>query len=186
MFSRRTLAALLLAGAVVAGPAAYAGDATPAATPKSAAPAATSDIPAPPSPAAVKAADQLLTAMGVKENIAKTVPTMMTEFERNITTTRPEIRDSLRETLLAIKPEFDNSAKMTYEKAEALLALAMPEKELEDVAAFFTSPTGKNFLAIQPIFLQRLQDVLDPWRQGLSTDIVAKAREEMKKKGVDF
>ncbi len=28
------------------------------------------------------AADQLLIAMGVKENIAKTVPTMMAEFER--------------------------------------------------------------------------------------------------------
>ena len=140
----------------------------------------------PPSPAAIKAADQLLTAMGVKETIAKTVPTMMTEFEHNLTTTRPEIRDSLRQTLVEIKPEFDNSAKLTYQKAEALLALAMPEKELEEVATFFTSPTGRNFLAIQPIFLQRLQDMLDPWRQGLSTDIVARAREEMKKKGVDF
>ena len=124
--------------------------------------------------------------MGVKETIAKTVPTMMTEFERNLTTTRPEIRDSLRQTLVEIKPEFDNSAKLTYQKAEALLALAMSDKELEEVATFFTSPTGRKFLAIQPIFLQRLQDMLDPWRQGLSTDIVAKAREEMKKKGVDF
>ena len=185
MFARRTLAALLLAGAVVVGPRAYAAETTPApAAPP--APAATADVPAPPSPAAVKAADQLLTAMGVKENVAKTVPTMMTEFEQNIARTRPEIRDSLRDTLVTIKPGFDDSAKQTYEKAEALLALAMPEKELEDVATFFTSPTGKNFLAIQPIFLQRLQDMLDPWRQGLSTDIVAKTREEMKKKGVDF
>ncbi len=182
MFARRTLAALIFAGAVVLGPAAYAGETAPAATP---APAATADVP-PPSPAAIKAADQLLTAMGVKETIAKTVPTMMTEFERNLTTTRPEIRDSLRQTLVEIKPEFDNSAKLTYQKAEALLALAMSEKELEEVATFFTSPTGRKFLAIQPIFLQRLQDMLDPWRQGLSTDIVARAREEMKKKGVDF
>ncbi len=182
MFARRTLAALIFAGAVVLGPAAYAGETAPAATP---APAATADVP-PPSLAAIKAADQLLTAMGVKETIAKTVPTMMTEFERNLTTTRPEIRDSLRQTLVEIKPEFDNSAKLTYQKAEALLALAMSDKELEEVATFFTSPTGRKFLAIQPIFLQRLQDMLDPWRQGLSTDIVAKAREEMKKKGVDF
>ena len=185
MFVGRPLAALILAGAVVTAPAAYAAESTPAPATKPAQ-AATPDVPAPPSPAAIKAADQLLTAMGVKESIAKTVPTMMTEFEHNITTTRPEIRDSLRETLLAIKPSFDDSAKQTYQKAEALLALAMSEKELEDVAAFFTSPTGKKFLAIQPIFLQRLQDVIDPWRQGLSTDIVTKAREEMKKKGVDF
>jgi uncharacterized protein len=180
MFARRTLAALILAGAVVMGPAAYAADTTSTPTP-----AATAAVP-PPSRAAIAAADQLLTAMGVKDTIAKTVPTMMTEFEQNITTTRPEIRDSLRQTLVAIKPEFDNSAKQTYEKVEALLALAMPEKEIEDVAAFFTSPTGKNFLAIQPVFLQRLQDVVGPWRDELSTGIVAKARQEMKKKGVDF
>jgi hypothetical protein len=185
MFAGRTLAALVLAGGIVTGPAAYAAETTPT-PPATPAQAATPDVPAPPSPAALKAADQLLTAMGVKESIAKTVPTMMTEFERNITTTRPEIRDSLRETLVSIKPAFDNSAKQTYEKAEVLLALAMTEKELQDVATFFTGPTGKKFLAIQPLFLQRLQDVLEPWRQGLSTDIVAKAREEMKKKGVDF
>ncbi len=185
MFVARTLAALVLAGALLIGPAAYAAELTPAPAVKPAQ-AVTPDVPAPPSPAAIKAADQLLTAMGVKESIAKTVPTMMTEFEVNLTRTRPEIRDTLRQTLIEIKPEFDNSAKLTYEKAEALLALAMSEKELQDVAAFFTSPTGKKFLAIQPIFLERLQDVLDPWRQGLSTDIVAKAREELKKKGVDF
>ena len=104
MFARRTFAALIFAGARRPRPAAYAAETAPAATP---APAATADVP-PPSPTAIKAADQLLTAMGVKENIAKTVPTMMTEFEHNITTTRPEIRDSSRETLVEIKPEFDN------------------------------------------------------------------------------
>ncbi|HME85447.1 MAG TPA: DUF2059 domain-containing protein [Roseiarcus sp.] len=177
MFARRTLSALMLGGVVLSGSAAYAADQTPGAA---------SAVPPPPSPAAIAAADQLLIDMGVKDSIAKTVPTMMAEFERNVTTTHPEIRDSLRETLIAIKPEFDKSAQQTYEKSEALLALAMNEKELEDVAAFFASPTGKKYLLIQPIFFEKLQDLLGPWRQDLSTDIVTKAREEMKKKGVDF
>ncbi len=173
MFARRTLAGLLLGAAVLVGPAAYAGDPAPA-------------VPPPPSPAAIAAADQLLIAMGVKENIAKTVPAMMVEFEQNVATTRPEIRQSLRETLGAIKPEFDTSAQQTYGKVEALLALSMSEKELVDVAAFFNSPTGKKYLAIQPLFFEHLQDVIGPWRLELSTDIVTKAREAMKKKGVDF
>ncbi len=86
MFAGRTFVALILAGAAVGVPAAYAAETTPAPP----AQAVTPEVPAPPSPAAIKAADELLTAMGVKESIAKTVPTMMTEFERNITTTRPE------------------------------------------------------------------------------------------------
>jgi uncharacterized protein len=153
------------------------------------APAAPVAPPAPaaaPSAGAVAAADQLLIAMGVKNTIAQTVPTMMAEFEHNVTTTRPEIRDSLRATLIAIKPEFDKSAQLTYEKVEVLLALALSEKELEEIAAFFASPTGKKYLAMEPAFFQHLQGVVGPWQDGLSTDIVARARQEMRKKGVEF
>ncbi len=177
MLVTRTLAALILGCAIVAGPAAHAAETNAATTPA---------VPAPPSPAAIAAADQLLIDMGVKQSIAKTVPSMMAELETNVTTTHPEIRDSLRQTLTTIKPEFDKSAQLTYEKVEALLALALNEKEIVEVAAFFNSPTGKKYLAMQPLFFQQLQEVLGPWQQTLSTDIVTKAREEMKKKGVDF
>ena len=124
--------------------------------------------------------------MGVKESLAVAVPSMMAELERNLTATRPEIRDSLRETLKAIQPDFDKSARETYEKAEALLTVDMSEKELDDVANFFASASGKKYLATEPVFFQQLQDLVAPWRQKLSTDIVTRARDEMKKKGVDF
>ena len=63
---------------------------------------------------------------------------------------------------------------------------AMSEKELQDVAAFFESPAGKKYLTVEPVFLQKLSAVAEPWRQKLTTDILARAREEMKKKGVEF
>jgi hypothetical protein len=174
---------MLLALSLAAGAAETTPPAAPAAPP---APAAAPAAQSAPSAGAVAAADQLLIAMGVKDTIAETVATMMTEFEHNVTTTRPEIRDSLRATLIAIKPEFDKSAQLTYEKVEALLALALSEKELEEVAAFFASPTGKKYLAMEPSFFQHLQGVVGPWRDELSTDIVARARQEMRKKGVEF
>jgi hypothetical protein len=177
MLVKRTLTAFFLGCAVLIGPTTYAADTSTAAAPA---------IPPPPSAAAIAAADQLLIEMGVKETIAKTVPAMMAELEKNVTTTHPEVRDSLRQTLNTIKPDFDKSAQLTYEKVEALLALALSEKEIVEVANFFNSPTGKKYLAMQPVFFQQLQDILGPWQQSLSTDIVTKAREEMKKKGVDF
>ncbi len=111
---------------------------------------------------------------------------MLTELERNVTNTRPEIKDSLRETLRAIQPEFDKSALQMLNQAAAILASQMSEKEIEDVAAFFDSPAGKKYLAVEPVFLQKFSAVAEPWRQQLSTDILARAREEMKKKGVEF
>ena len=160
--------------------------AAPPAPPAPQAPAAAPAAPGLPSPAAVAAADKILGAIGVKESIALVVPGMMAELEANVTRTRPEIKDSLRATLKTIQPEFDKTARETYDEAATMLASLMSEKEITDVAAFFDSPSGKKYVAVTPVFLQKLADLTAPWREKLSTDIVTRARQEMKKKGVDF
>ena len=170
----RTARGLLLVAAFYASAGAFAAE-----------PAA-SAAPPPPSPAAVSAADAILGEVGVKQSIALIVPGLLTQLERNVTNTRPEIRDSLRETLHAIQPEFDKSAQHMYTQAAALLASQMPEKELKDVADFFGSPAGKDYLATETVFRQKLAAVVGPWGEQMSTDIMARAREEMKKKGIDF
>ena len=145
-----------------------------------------SPAPAAPSPAAIAAADKILEAIGLKQSIAIVVPGMMQELETNVTRTRPEIRDSLRATLKAIQPEFDQTAKQTYAQAESLLASQMSEQEITQVAAFFDSPAGKKYIQVTPVFIRNLSDLTGAWREKLSTDILERARAEMKKKGVDF
>jgi uncharacterized protein len=164
---------------------ARAADTTPPATPAApAAPAATA--PAAPSVASIAAADKILGTIGLKQSIAIVVPGMMQELETNVTRTRPEIRDSLRATLKTIQPEFDQTARETYVQAESILASQMSEQEITQVAAFFDSPAGKKYIAVTPVFVQNLSDVTGAWREKLSTDILERARAEMKKKGVDF
>jgi uncharacterized protein len=162
--------------------------AAPAAPPAPAASGApsTAAAPAAPSAAAVAAADKILGDIGIKQSIALVVPGMMAELEANVTRTRPEIKDSLRATLKEIQPDFDKTARETYDEAATILASEMSEQELVGVADFFESPTGKKYVAVTPVFLQRLGDVTAPWRDKLSTDIVTRARQEMKKKGVEF
>jgi uncharacterized protein len=179
LFVVRTAKSLLIAATFVANASAWAADATTPAT----GPAAPAPVP---SAAAVAAADKVLGDIGIKQRIALVVPGMLTELERNVTNTRPEIKDSLRETLRAIQPEFDKSAQQMFNQAATILASQMSEKEIEDVAAFFDSPSGKKYLTAEPIFLQKFSEVAEPWRQQLSTGILARAREEMKKKGVEF
>jgi uncharacterized protein len=177
MFAKRTVPVLVIGAALLAVPPAYAAETVPASPAASTAAA---------SPASQTPADQILDVMGIKRALELTVPKMMTELEQNVTTTRPEIRDSLRQTLQAIKPDYDKSALDTYNQAKATLASMMSEKELADVAGFFSSPTGKKYLETEPQFLQKFSATMDSWRQQVSTDIVTRARAEMKKKGVDF
>jgi uncharacterized protein len=180
-FPKGRLALVILAALSVS---AQAADTTPPAAP--AAPAATTDAAPTPSPAAIAAADTILNTIGLKQQIAIVVPGMMQELETNVTRTRPEIRDSLRLTLKAIQPEFDETAKQTYIQAEALLASEMSEQDITQVAAFFNSPAGKKYVQVTPVFIQSLGDVTGAWREKLSEDILERARAEMKKKGVDF
>jgi hypothetical protein len=171
---------LLAASSVSARAANTAPPAAPA--PAAQAPAA----PASPSPAAIAAADKILGDIGLKQSIAIVVPGMMAELETNVTRTRPEIRDSLRATLKAIQPQFDQTAKQTYDEAATMLAAQMSEKDITAVAAFFESPAGKKYVEVTPVFLQRLSDITGAWREKLSTAILERARQEMKKKGIDF
>jgi uncharacterized protein len=170
---------------------AKAADTTPPAAPAApapspAAPAAPAPVPGAPTAAAIAAADKILGVLGVKQSIALVVPGMLTELETNILRSRPELRDSLRATLRTIQPEFDKTAQQTYDAAATILASQMSEKEITDVAAFFESPSGKKYVEVTPVFLQKLTDVTTPWRDKLSTEIVERARQEMKKKGLDF
>ena len=177
---------MLAALTVAAGAQQTTAPAAPPAPATPAPPSAPAAAPAAPSPAAVAAADRILGDIGVKESVALVVPGMMAELEANVTRTRPEIKDSLRATLKSIQPEFDATAKQIYDQAATLLASEMSEKEITDVAAFFDSPTGKKYVSVTPVFLQQFANITAPWRDKLSTDIVARARQEMKKKGVDF
>jgi hypothetical protein len=177
----RTVKGLILAASVLASAAAWAADST-----APAAPAAQAAPVAPPSTASIAAADAILGDIGVKQTIALVVPSMMAELEHNVTNTRPEIRDSLRETLRSIQPEFDKSAQEVFVRASTLLASQMSEKEIEEVAAFFGSSSGKKYLATEPTFFQQFGAIADPWREKLSVDILTRARQEMKKKGIDF
>jgi hypothetical protein len=182
---KQTARGFCLAATLLTSGAVWAAEANPPA----AAPAAPAAAPAPtaaPTPAAIAAAGDILGDLGVKQTIALIVPGMMTELERNLTTTRPEIKDSLRETLRLIQPEFDKTAQQVFIQSSTLLASHMSEKEIQDVATFFASPSGKKYLATEPAFFQQLTGIVQPWRQQLSTDILARAREEMKKKGVQF
>ena len=111
---------------------------------------------------------------------------MMQELETNVTRTRPEIRDSLRATLKAIQPEFDQTAKQTYVQAESLLASEMSEQDITEVAAFFNSPAGKKYVQVTPVFIQNLGDVTGAWREKLSTDILERARAGDEEEGRRF
>jgi len=139
-----------------------------------------------PTPAALNYANQIFVDIGMKASIDQVVPGMLAQLERNVTSTRPELKDSLHETVLAIEPEFIKTEQGVMADSVKFLASKMTEQELKETLAFYESPAGKKYVALEPSVVQEVGNLARAWRQQLSTDILTRAREEMKKKGFDF
>jgi hypothetical protein len=139
-----------------------------------------------PTPAAIESARIIITASGMTRSFDMVIPQMFGELERSVTATRPELKDSLHDTLVGLVPEFTRTEQGVVDGAARALAQHMTEQELKDTANFFVSPSGKKYVEAQPVVFSEIIGIAQQWRQRLSTDVLTRARAEMKKKGADF
>ena len=139
-----------------------------------------------PSPAAIAEARQIILTSGIAKSFDAVVPQMLGILERNALATRPDIKDKLHATLLQIEPEFVKTEDQVIAAAALSLAKRMSEADLKETAAFFQSPAGKKYVEAQPAALNDIVAAMQGWQQKLSTDIMARTREELKKQGVEF
>ena len=139
-----------------------------------------------PSPEALKIAATIIADIGLKGSVDSIVPSLMGEVEHSIGTIHPEMQSALHETLTALVPEFAPRDASILADVAHVLAARMSEAELRETQTFFEGPTGKKYLAVQPVLLQAVGVSVAAWRRQVSNDIVARVREEMKKKGFEF
>ncbi|HEY1941522.1 MAG TPA: DUF2059 domain-containing protein [Roseiarcus sp.] len=139
-----------------------------------------------PSPAAIGYASKLFVDIGMKSSLDQVVPALLAELERTITTTRPELKEPLHQTLVAIEPDFAKTEGAVLTDSAKALASSMTEEELKETVAFFEGPAGKKFLAVQPVVLGQVGQLARAWREKISNDMLARSRAEMKQKGYSF
>ena len=87
-----------------------------------------------------------------------------------------EIADKMRTDLA---PRF---AELSDEMAK-LYATHFTEQELKAILVFYKSPVGKKLLAQQPTVVDASMKFAQDWANKLSDEVIAKMREELKKRG---
>jgi hypothetical protein len=139
-----------------------------------------------PSPAMVAEARTIIMTSGIVKSFDAVVPQMLGILERNALSTRPDIKDKLHATLLQLEPEFMKSEDQVINAAAVSLAKRMTDEDLKATAAFFQSSSGKKYVEAQPAALNDIVAALQGWQQKLSTEMMSRVREELKKQGVEF
>ena len=136
-----------------------------------------------PSPSHLAAARALVIACGMSRSFSIVIPQFMDQIAQSLTQTRPEIRQDLNAVLTQLKPEFDRQADEMVDIAAQIYVKQLSEQDLKAADAFFESPAGKKYVETQPAFLTELVTAMQGWQGKISTDMMARVREEMKKKG---
>ena len=171
--------ALGLAGAVTASPLrSQTIDTAP--TPSSA-----SDIAAP-TPEHVEKARQLILATGISRSFEIIIPEFMDQIGNTLTQARPDLVHDMNVVLANLKPEFDKQSDEMVDQSARIYATLLTEKEIDAVLAFFNSEAGRKYVGAQPLFLNQLVSGMQAWQQKISINMMARVRQEMKKKGHDL
>lgn len=135
------------------------------------------------SPSHLEAAREVLIGSGISRSFDAIAPQFADQVRQTFAATRPEIAKDLDEVLAALKPELDKQREDLVNTTARLFAARLSEPELREVSRFFNSPAGKRYVEVQPVMLDSMFNEMQAWSQKLSEFIVARVREEMKKKG---
>lgn len=138
------------------------------------------------SPSQIAAGRDVVIASGMSRSFSPMVPQLADQIVPMLTKTRPELKTNLVEVMKQLQPEFDQKGDEMITTAGKIYARAMTEQELKDTAAFFNSLTGKKYVISQPGMLDQLVVAMQSWTQSLSTFMMQRVHDEMKKRGQDF
>ncbi|BBU60258.1 hypothetical protein MSC49_01930 [Methylosinus sp. C49] len=134
-------------------------------------------------PAQLALARAVLVDSGVASSFRLIIPQYLEQIALSVTRTRPEMVPDLNLVLAAVRPEFDKKVEEMIDSAAQLYTQRFSQKELEDVAAFFKSASGRKYVGMQPVLMSDMFVAMQAWSQKISVDMMTRVREEMRKKG---
>jgi hypothetical protein len=173
-----SLAAISLLGTVAVGPAVAQQKAPTPPQPAT---------PAPPGaaikPSHLAAARAVVISSGMSRSFSVVIPQFIDQISDSLTQTRPEIAQDLKDVLTNLRPEFDKQADEMTDIAAQVFAKRLNEADLNAAATFFNSSAGKQYVATQPAVLTDIVTAMQGWQGKVSTNMMERVREEMKKKG---
>jgi hypothetical protein len=135
-----------------------------------------------PSASHLKAARSAMSAIGITNPFDNLLPTISMQLKATLIQGSPNyealINDTVDEQALKIAPrraDLEKEAAMIYAKA-------FTEEELNQIAAFYETPTGKKLLKDGPISIRELSKAGDIWATGISRDLSKATNDELNKK----
>jgi uncharacterized protein len=139
-----------------------------------------------PSPQAVALAKELIVLKGGNQMFGAVVPGVVESAKDLFLPTNPNLSKDLTEVSGKLKQEYTGKSDELMNEVAKAYARHFTEQELKEAVAFYKTPLGKKLLAEEPVAIEAGFTRAKEWANDFSTQVVARVRAEMKKKGHDL
>jgi hypothetical protein len=136
-----------------------------------------------PSAAAIATAKELITVKGGTAIYDPIVPGVVEQTKNVFLRTNPLLGKDLNEVATKLRSELAARSVELVNDAAKLYAARFSEKELKDALAFYKSPLGRKMITEEARILDQSMTNAQNWANRLSEEVIAKMRNEMRKRG---
>jgi len=136
-----------------------------------------------PSAASLAIAKQLITTTGSNAVFNPLIAGVVEQAKLLFLQQDPGLAKDLNEVAAKLRTDLQPRFSELNDEVARLYATNFSEQELKDILAFYQSPAGKKLLVTQPKVIDSSMAFAQTWANKLSDEVIAKIRDEMKKKG---
>jgi hypothetical protein len=130
----------------------------------------------------LKAARAAMAAIHITDPFDNILPTIAAQLKSTMIQGSPNYEQLINEVVDEQALKFAARRADLEKEAARIYAKAFTEQELNEIAAFYSTPTGKKLLKDGPISIRELSKAGDIWATGISRDMSKATDDELEKK----
>ena len=139
-----------------------------------------------PAPAAILIAKQIVEIKGAKDLYQPLVRGVIEKVKNQFMQTNFMYAKDLNEIAANLEREYSPRVNELVDTSARIYASYFTEAELKEILTFYQSPVGRKLIAEEPKALEQSMADAGDWGDKLSDEVIAKMRQEMKKRGHDI
>lgn len=136
-----------------------------------------------PSPAAMATAKELISVTGATQLFNPLIAGVVEQAKLLFLQQDPSLSKDVNEVAAKMRTDLQPRFVQLTDEVARLYATHFTEQELKDILVFYKSPAGQKMLVEQPKVIDGSMKFAQNWANKLSDEVVAKMRDELKKKG---
>lgn len=136
-----------------------------------------------PSAAAISSAKELISITGATTLFSPLIAGVVEQAKVLFLQQNPALSKDLNEIATRMRADLQPRFTELTDEVARLYSQNFTEQELKDILAFYKTPAGKKLLTAQPQVVDASMKFAQDWANKLSDQVIAKMRDELKKRG---